>query len=318
MRLDLNKQLTERQRIGHEAKFHDVRGAANNRFFDEDAQGGKVSIHRHRRNSSKVDRKRFSENLNPLRHFLRVNVGRPWNTIFSELNAAFDRRKVVNDHVFVHLFEFVEVNAKFVNGKVCVLNSYIDGRIYDETGKPLPLVNGAYAKRWEPIEDRRTEWYVHPVDGLLKANKHSRLSKKARKVQQENARKKELESVFRVVDADRHLYFENGVWMVYEMKDRPPPVRRLCRPFTMSSVEWIRADEATQKERGRFALVAAVVHEIKPEFASLRFPILPKGRYYASRQTAGRKLLKQFGLKGAAVFKDEGRDSSRPEMRFAA
>jgi len=38
--------------------------------------------------------KRFSDVLGPLRGFLRSNIGRPWDNVFSELRQALDVRKV--------------------------------------------------------------------------------------------------------------------------------------------------------------------------------------------------------------------------------
>ena len=294
-----NKQLTERERIGSDFKFHDVRNCKGNHVFDEDAKGGKVSIHRHRRETS-VGRRNFNENLNPLRSFIHRNVGRPWNKVFSELNAVFDRRKVINNHIFEHLFQYVEINAKLIDGKVCVLaNHGYDSYTWDPVTRTRTSVENYYDKRWKPIKEHYCEWYVHPIDGLLKAN-DKKLSKKARREKQAKKLAEAAAKVFRVVDADNHLHFENGTWMVYGIKDRPAQVEQLVAPSTMTDREWRALSKDRRHEVGVRKLIWPDVHEFTAPTGSPE-----RGRYYASRQTASKKLLKQLCLEGTATFDDE-------------
>ena len=310
MRDDFNKQLTERERIGHSAKFHEVRGGKLNRVFDEDAKGGTVSIHAHRRNTNKVRRKSFSENLNPLRNFIRCNVGRPWNKVFSELNKAFDRRKVVNNH----LFDYVEVNAKLIDGKVCVLHNWRNYRPYDPvTGTYAPLKEGYYDERWVPIKEDSTQWYVHPVDGLLKENK-SRQTRRQVQAQREAERLKIAQTKFKWIDNDHHLYIEDGIWWVYTIKDDPAPVEQYAQPNHITYASWV-AMTKEQKE------TCGVKRMIVPRYERLSAPpnILAaaqpgQGRHYASKQAASRKVLKQFGLVGTAEFKEDEVARSHREM----
>ena len=64
--------------------------------------------------------KYFSDLLGPLRRFLRKNVGRPWNKVYSEMKESLDDRKVTGRHVFEHVSWEVETHA-FVD---------IDGELY--------------------------------------------------------------------------------------------------------------------------------------------------------------------------------------------
>ena len=53
----------------------------------------------------------FSDVLGPLEGFLRSNLGRPWDKVFSELRQALDVRKVTGRHIFDHLQWMVETDC---------------------------------------------------------------------------------------------------------------------------------------------------------------------------------------------------------------
>ena len=55
--------------------------------------------------------KYFSDLLGPLRRFLRKNVGRPWDQVYSEMKKHLDDRKVTGRHVFEHVDDEVETHA---------------------------------------------------------------------------------------------------------------------------------------------------------------------------------------------------------------
>lgn len=87
-------------------------------------------------------RKLFTDVLGPLERFLRKNVGRPWDKVYSELSDGLDKRKATGKHIFDHVDDMVEKN--------CLIGA--DGR--------------AYATDWRgnrPLSGM----YVHPRTGLL-------------------------------------------------------------------------------------------------------------------------------------------------------
>lgn len=104
--------------------------------------------------------KEFTDVLNPLRRFLRSNLGRPWNKVYSELCAGLDRRKVTGLHIFQHLETMVERNCYFgADGEVL--------RIHP--GQP-------------PVRG----FYVHPRSGLLcEARRESRRERKRQQMEAE-------------------------------------------------------------------------------------------------------------------------------------
>jgi hypothetical protein len=74
------------------------------------------------RNWMPVSRRRGSkslnENLAPLRRYLRGNVGRPWDKVFSEICHGLSVRSAVQKHVRDHLRDFVELHAEERGGQL--------------------------------------------------------------------------------------------------------------------------------------------------------------------------------------------------------
>lgn len=85
--------------------------------------------------------KSFTDVLGPLRGFLRKNIGRPWDKVYSELSAGLDKRKATGKHIFDHVHWMVE--------KHCFIGN--DGGVYSKSHGEWPV----------------TGMYVHPHTGLL-------------------------------------------------------------------------------------------------------------------------------------------------------
>lgn len=94
------------------------------------------------------ERKELNENLAPLRRFLLKQVGRPWNKVYSEICEHLRADSVVQNHVRLHLEDFVSLHVEMRP----------DG---------TPTLPGS---RW-PAEAVAL-LYVHPRTGILRLNRY--------------------------------------------------------------------------------------------------------------------------------------------------
>ena len=203
MRSDLNKQLCEHERYGSSNGFSEVRHNKNfeaDTYYTNEDREDSVGMLGHSRESMKhryaiTGRgKEFSENFAPLWGAIRKNVGRPWDKVYSDICKVFDKRSVINQHILLHLFDFVETKTYLnENNNVMIRMNY---------GSDTDLHGGG-------------EYYVHPRTGLLCKNKFYRNYKHAQRVRQEQHIKAQLE-VIRKLDDATNLEKLDGVW--YECK----------------------------------------------------------------------------------------------------
>jgi hypothetical protein len=143
MREDMSKVVIERPRWGHclpsgKTRLR-VRCYDPDKEYDDLPKRVSGSRSKHLR-AGEV--KYFSDLLGPLRRFLRKNVGRPWDMVYSEMKESLDDRKVTGRHVFEHVDGEVETHA-FIDG---------DGELY----------TWGYRGR-QPVYG----FYVDPRTGLL-------------------------------------------------------------------------------------------------------------------------------------------------------
>ena len=159
MREDMHKVVVERERYGSSRKNR--KWSQRLTFVadaDYDDEPKFTSSARGRQYSS--DQKHFTDVLGPLRGFLRSNIGRPWDKVFSELRKGLDVRKVTGMHIFDHL--------KWMVATDCWIGA--DRRVY----------------AW-PKEHEVNGFYVHPKTGLLcfVPRQSARARKKDRLMRQE-------------------------------------------------------------------------------------------------------------------------------------
>ena len=179
MRSDMAKVIVERPRTGGGTPYprHTL------------GDGRRVSIEECRKRESirragRKDRKYLNENLAPLRRFLRANVGRPWNKVYSEVCESINRDSAVQLHVWQHL-----------TWEVCT-NPYV----IDDTVRP-------YA--WTGYR-----FYVEPKTGLLRENKRWR----HRWVR---AKKAEQAPPVVKIDETREYRLVEGLWYEIEFATLP-------------------------------------------------------------------------------------------------
>lgn len=142
MRKDMAKVVTEAPRRGHgnpSSKWG--RRLAKDEYDLDDHGASRAPISRHRQYGWNA--KEFSDVLGPLRHYLRSQVGRPWNKVWSEISQTLDNRSLTGQHIFDHIRWEVEQEAWIGD----------DGRLY-------------HKRRWGSIEVVNG-LYVHPKTGIL-------------------------------------------------------------------------------------------------------------------------------------------------------
>lgn len=144
MRADMAKVIVERPR--HGSRLRGARKGYRKRFHMTALED---QPKRERIEERGGGMKHFNEHLGPLRRYLLSQVGRPWNKVFSEICAHISRDSVVQDHVRDHVWDYVIVHVKLIEGVPCYGEGYWIGQ---------PLQNG-----W-----RFPLLYVCPRSGLLR------------------------------------------------------------------------------------------------------------------------------------------------------
>jgi len=150
MRDDMSKVVVERPRYGHSLPGGKT-GLRVRRFnyeldynedFDDLMDGLPKRVSGSRSKYLRPERtKSFTDLLGPLLKFLRSNVGRPWDAVYSEMSERLDNRKTTGRHVFEHVDDAVTANC------------YEEGRVvygYDQW-----LMNQSGACRTSLIKTRR-------------------------------------------------------------------------------------------------------------------------------------------------------------------
>ena len=141
MRNDMAKVVTERPRRGHgnpSKKWG--RQLRKNEYDAEDHGPTRAPIARHHQYGWNA--KEFSDVLGPLRRYLRKQVGRPWDKVWSEITGILDNRSLTGQHIFEHIRREVAQHARLG----------ADGSVYHDRWSEAVAVSGLY---------------VHPVTRLL-------------------------------------------------------------------------------------------------------------------------------------------------------
>jgi hypothetical protein len=127
------KVITERPRAGHGNESRKWgRRLGKHEYDAEDHGATRAPVAR--RNQYGWNAKRFSDLLGPLRRYLRKQVGRPWDTVWSEISHTLDSRSLSGQHVFNHIGWEVEQHARVGT----------DGRVYHNRWSGQVPVSGLY------------------------------------------------------------------------------------------------------------------------------------------------------------------------------
>ena len=147
MRPDMKKVVVERPRWG--SRIRNQKFGARLRYIpghDYDEQPKKAKGFESLHDGSG---KEFTDVLGPLYRYLRSNLGRPWDKVYSEMCAGLDKRKATGRHIFEHLKFMVELD--------CYVGD--DGKVfYKQYRHPF----------YGSSDDQKVRgFYVHPRTGLL-------------------------------------------------------------------------------------------------------------------------------------------------------
>jgi hypothetical protein len=187
----MSKLLVERPRTGQAMAKYKRRATVREATWAEreDAQTTYESMKgkkKHRWHKS------LNENLAPFWRFLGGCVGRPWAKVYSEICEHVDRASAVQAHVLQHVWDRVERNPVFR-----------DGKVYS-----LPI----FAR--EPWEISVYNFYVDP-HGILRRGK-------GLTYRQEKARRPKDTSRYVVLSPGRLAkQSESGVWYEVVVAEKP-------------------------------------------------------------------------------------------------
>ncbi len=214
MRSDMAKVVTERPRRGHaepsvktalhlrgkdvplaDVEKFDEDGSWTDTVVDDGADFGPSRIKasrmgqcRHRVGGDKrrffiMGRKAFdchkdfSDLLGPLKKYLRKQVGRPWDKVYSELSETLDKRSLSGIHIWGHVRDEVATNCYVgVSGKIWEITRY--GSVFEASGlfvhprtrlltyKPKPSYRGGGRKPDADVVKLTDARELKKVDGI--------------------------------------------------------------------------------------------------------------------------------------------------------
>jgi len=214
MRADMFKVIVERPR---KWKGGDRTGAQRRRDFDGEPQLGMRAGYGYRA---------LNENLNPLRRYLRAQVGRPWSKVYSEIASNIDRRNTVQQHIYRHIEDFVAIQVEWKNGQL------------------VDLAGGLWSWHSSVL---RQEMYVDPRTGLLRVNKNYRDWRRIARERAAEERAK-ADARRRTLDDLTQLHLLDGEWYEVQLARFPVRANADARCFDVVMKEAIARDHWRHSE----------------------------------------------------------------------
>ena len=250
MRSDMKKVLCERGRAHSTWSYHDVR-AANNRGDYED-----LPAHQGISRPYGYETKEFNDLISPLRRYLHSAVGRPWNDVWSEICQHVPANTVTGQHLRDHVRGDVDGETHLVDGEVMVTQRYRSG-FYPPRGL-----------------------YVHPRTGLLMVAQDERRGRAAaikyfgRHYLQEDGvlyPRRCRGYPVKPINEHREAVFVKGIWYQAELKEVPPPIRRVGLTGVVS---WVTS----------------------PQYDAIYCCLVHSGVYHTNKMQLSSNSLRRLGL----------------------
>lgn len=130
--------------------------------------------------------KHFSDNLSPLRRWLRSKVGQPWDSVYREICQKIETRTLCGQHLLVHLEEMVEYRVRLIEGM------------------PYSLKRGQHPL----VSCGRDRFYIHP---------ETRTLCRVPKTSQSPIRRNDIVEI----DANRQYRCQEGIWFCLTFETIP-------------------------------------------------------------------------------------------------
>lgn len=202
-----------------------------------------------------ADRKELSDNLNPLYKFLEKSVGKPWDSVYSDISKNLDRSTVSGFHVWSHVKSYVEEHVIRMEGKT-----------------PIGL---------NEIEIHNS-FYVHPVTRLLC---------KARNRRYHYRTVDHLASVRKFLSDTEMLYKHNNIWY----KATIEPVQDVKIPYQMWIKNRFMKDEVRSSTYFEGAKPVQLFYQRSPGPDAFHTKAIDSHRMYGKevRATSKRQLNKK-------------------------
>ncbi len=154
----MNKVVTEKPRSGGRIKAPKGEKRQLAKFGEDQPKREKIRQKWKRAGWEKE----FTDVIGPLYGYLKKQVGRPWNKVYSELSKILPKGSVQNNHIYTHVFQIVEKDVEMVDGIPC----YKAVRFYrDRYGVPIESSGNT------------DSLFIHPVTGILCKAKRKRKKK---------------------------------------------------------------------------------------------------------------------------------------------
>jgi hypothetical protein len=280
MRKDLNKLLCEHERWGSSNSFKDVRHMNQLSFSngaDEEDLPAREGIKKRYR--IKGNDKSFGDNLNALYGFVRKNLGKQWNDVYSIVCRQYRMSTVINTHILEHLEQIVKTQVFIKDGVMYYNDNYRSGpRTMDDWGAP--------------------DYFVHPETGILSKN---HLAKPYQQRDRERKAEAEAEKAkwVRKIDANKELRKRksDGIWFVCELEKLPRQVVSRVREEdgTISTVVTGQDGAYDLWYKRSLDNYGNFVHEFGNR-TQRDLDYYSPGKYVKAMWTASHKVLKQNGL----------------------
>lgn len=156
----MDKVLVLRGRVGGDHDFHKRNRSKVRQLLHEGKYDDVTTQESMKPKISWSDLKELNEYLNPLEKFLEKNVGRPWNSIYSEIREQINANSAVQYHILQHLEHMVNLHV-----------------YYDPDARTkIPRTNTGW--RYYNNELRNGGLYVCPNTGILKKHHRKKEDKK--------------------------------------------------------------------------------------------------------------------------------------------